>query len=43
MCGTVILSELKQNLESVARGPLPDAVLRRLDEAFGHIDEPLGN
>ena len=43
MCGTLEISELEENVGTIQKGPLPEAVVARLDETFGNIAEPIGN
>ncbi len=43
MCGTIDTGELKENPQSIGKGPLAQEALQRLDRSFGHIQEPLGN
>ena len=43
MCGTIETAELEENIPSIEKGPLPQAVIDRLHHTFGHIDEAIGN
>jgi hypothetical protein len=43
MCGTIEVGELDENVQTVEKGPLPAAVITRLEETFGHISEAVGN
>ena len=43
MCGTIEVAELKENIPSIEKGPLPPAAIERLHRTFGHIDEAIGN
>jgi len=42
LSGTSDPAHLQANLEAVARGPLPEASLRRLEELFGQVDSVSG-
>ncbi|HJP30225.1 MAG TPA: aldo/keto reductase [Candidatus Latescibacteria bacterium] len=43
MCGTIVKSQLEDDIAYIEKGPLPAAALERLRETFGHIDEVMGN
>jgi L-galactose dehydrogenase len=43
LTGTGNVAHLEENLESLARGPLPDGVVSRLGEMFGGVDSISGN
>lgn len=43
LTGTGNLEHLKSNVESILKPPLPKAVLKRLEEIFGNVDDVTGN
>ena len=43
VCSAVVLDKIEQNIRSIARGPLPDMHVKRIQQLFGHISEPVGN
>lgn len=43
LTGTGKVEHLKENVASINRGPLPPALLARLEELFGHVDSVSGN
>ena len=43
VCSAVTLDKIEQNIRSIARGPLPDMHVKRIQRLFGHISEPVGN
>ena len=43
VCSAVTLDKIEQNIESIARGPLPEMQVKRIQRLFGHISEPVGN
>ena len=43
VCSAVTLGKIGQNVESIAKGPLPEMHVKRIQRLFGHISEPVGN
>ena len=43
VCSAVTLDKIAQNIESIAKGPLPGMHVKRIQRLFGHISEPVGN
>ncbi len=43
VCSAVTLDKIGQNVESIAKGPLPEMHVKRIKRLFGHISEPVGN
>ncbi|NQW01574.1 MAG: aldo/keto reductase [Rhodospirillales bacterium] len=43
LTGTGSIDHLRENIRSICDDALPDGVLRRLDDLFGHIDTVSGN
>ena len=43
VCSAITLDKIEQNIRSIARGPLPDMHVKRIERLFGHISEPVGN
>ena len=43
MCGTVTLEKVAADIGYLAQGPLADESIARLERAFGHIAEAIGN
>lgn len=43
MTGTLLVQELEENVQAVAKGPLAEAALERLERAFARVAEPIGN
>ncbi len=43
LTGTGSIEHLKENAASITRGPLPPAMLARLEDLFGHVDSVSGN
>lgn len=43
VCSAVTLDKIEQNIRSIARGPLPDMHVKRIQQLFGHISEAVGN
>lgn len=43
VCSAVTLDKIEQNIRSIARGPLPDMYVKRIERLFGHLSEAVGN
>ena len=43
MCGTIDARELKEDVETIQKGPLSAGKIERLKLTFGHVAEPIGN
>ncbi len=43
VCSAVTLDKIKQNLRSIAKGPLPEIHVKQINRLFGHLSEPVGN
>ncbi len=43
VCSAVTLDKIEQNIQSIARGPLPEMHVKRIRRLFGHLSEPVGN
>ncbi|MCY3771763.1 MAG: aldo/keto reductase [Gemmatimonadetes bacterium] len=43
VCSAVTLDKIEENIMGIAKGPLPQIHVKRIQRLFGHISEPVGN